>query len=46
MAEAVQIREMKTDEAEVCDSVLRSLPGWFGIEEAVVGFVTLNQHNP
>lgn len=38
MTEAVQTREMKLDEAGVCESNLRSLPRWFGIEEAVVEY--------
>ena len=61
------IRPLEKAEVATCEDILRSLPDWFGIEEAivqychdiqtmhtyiaavegrVVGFITLNQHNP
>jgi len=61
------IRSLEDTETTVCESILRSLPDWFGIEETIVhycddiqimdtyvaeaegrvlGFITLNQHNP
>jgi len=63
----MHIRPLQPHEAQVCEEILRSLPDWFGIEEAIlsyrrdieampthvaesedgiVGFLTLNQHNP
>ena len=63
----ILIRPLEDEEATACEDILRSLPNWFGIEEAIVhycrdieamdtyiaevegsivGFLTLNQHNP
>jgi ribosomal protein S18 acetylase RimI-like enzyme len=33
------IRPMRPGEADVCERILRSLPDWFGIEEALVQYV-------
>jgi ribosomal protein S18 acetylase RimI-like enzyme len=33
------IRPMQPGEAETCEQILRSLPEWFGIEEALVQYV-------
>ena len=33
------IRPMQRGEAETCEQILRSLPDWFGIEEALVQYV-------
>ena len=67
MSDPISIRCSVDGEADLCEEILRSLPEWFGIEEAirhyrcdiesmetfvaestgrVVGFLTLNQHNP
>ena len=32
------IRRVRRDEAAVCEEILRSLPEWFGIEEAIVQY--------
>ena len=63
----ILIRPLEAAEVADCEEILRSLPAWFGIEEAIVqycrdletmetyvaeeegrivGFLTLNQHNP
>ncbi|HJP33846.1 MAG TPA: GNAT family N-acetyltransferase [Candidatus Latescibacteria bacterium] len=33
------IRQMETREHALCDRILRGLPDWFGIEEAIVNYV-------
>lgn len=33
-----QIRRMAADEADLCESILRSLPDWFGIEESIIQY--------
>ncbi len=33
------IRQLKTGEHLACDQILRSLPEWFGIEQAIVDYV-------
>jgi len=33
------IRHMKPDEYAQCEQILRSLPNWFGIEDAIVNYV-------
>lgn len=35
----VSVRELKDGKAEFASSVLRSLPNWFGIEQAIVDYV-------
>lgn len=35
----VEIRRMKAHEDESCGEILRSLPDWFGIEQAIVDYV-------
>ena len=35
----VVIRPMETGEHVFCDQILRSLPDWFGIEDAIVNYV-------
>lgn len=32
------IEQLAAGEANVCEQILRSLPGWFGIEEAIVQY--------
>ena len=32
------LRPLESGEAEACESLLRSLPEWFGIEEAIVSY--------
>jgi GNAT superfamily N-acetyltransferase len=32
------IRSMFDGEADECEQILRSLPAWFGIEEAIIGY--------
>jgi GNAT superfamily N-acetyltransferase len=34
----IAIREAAPEEAALCEEILRSLPGWFGIEEAIVSY--------
>jgi N-acetylglutamate synthase-like GNAT family acetyltransferase len=67
MSHSILIRPLAAAEATTCETILRSLPNWFGIEDAIVqyghdiksmdtyiaeadgrivGFLTLNQHNP
>ena len=36
---ATVIRLMRTGEHAACDRILRALPDWFGIEEAIVSYV-------
>ena len=36
--ERIEIRAARPGEAAVCEEILRSLPGWFGIEEAIVSY--------
>ena len=33
------IRRLRTGEHVVCDQILRGLPNWFGIEDAIVSYV-------
>jgi GNAT superfamily N-acetyltransferase len=33
------IQEVKENKGEVCNTILRSLPEWFGIEQAIVDYV-------
>ena len=35
----IAIRQMETREHALCDRILRGLPDWFGIEEAIVNYV-------
>jgi len=35
----IVIRQMETREHALCDRILRGLPDWFGIEEAIVNYV-------
>ncbi len=35
----VAIRAMRRDEVGACERILRSLPDWFGIEQAIVDYV-------
>lgn len=37
-AERIEIREMRSGEEAACEEILRSLPKWFGIEEAIVSY--------
>jgi ribosomal protein S18 acetylase RimI-like enzyme len=32
------IRPLRADEADSCEAIMRSLPEWFGIEEAIVSY--------
>src|SRR4029453_18754042 len=32
------IRPLESGEADICEQILRSLPEWFGIEEAIVQY--------
>ncbi|MCA9750563.1 MAG: GNAT family N-acetyltransferase [Gemmatimonadetes bacterium] len=34
----VTLRPMRADEAAACEGILRDLPDWFGIEEAIVSY--------
>jgi GNAT superfamily N-acetyltransferase len=34
----LRIRPMRSGEADLCERILRSLPGWFGIEGAIVQY--------
>lgn len=34
-----QVAEIKEGKSELCNRVLRSLPDWFGVEEAIVNYV-------
>jgi len=34
----LNIRPLQSGEADVCEQILRSLPDWFGIEEAIVQY--------
>ena len=64
---SITVKEILPRKAATCEEILRSLPEWFGIEEAIVryrqdierlptyvaqhddrviGFLTLNRHNP
>ena len=36
--ERIEIRAARPGEAAVCEEILRSLPGWFGIEKAIVSY--------
>ena len=35
MRENFSIREIRENKAEICDEILRALPDWFGIEQAI-----------
>jgi GNAT superfamily N-acetyltransferase len=35
---SISIRPMETHEASTCEGILRSLPEWFGIEEAIIRY--------
>jgi ribosomal protein S18 acetylase RimI-like enzyme len=38
MASSFPIRSLAPGEADACEAILRSLPEWFGIEEAIVQY--------
>lgn len=35
----VTLRPLQSGEAGICERILRALPGWFGIEEAIVQYL-------
>lgn len=45
-ARSITIQGPLLDQASVCEPVLRSLPGWFGIEEAIQEYLRLIDHLP
>ncbi|MHB8339635.1 MAG: GNAT family N-acetyltransferase [Mycobacteriales bacterium] len=41
-----QIRDQPTGAGQVCRTILRALPGWFGIEGAVKNYVAVADRSP
>jgi len=39
MSDGVEVRCMEPSEKPACETILRSLPDWFGIEEALLAYV-------
>ena len=37
-AEIVRIRQMRPEEAGLCEAILRALPDWFGLEQSIVQY--------
>lgn len=35
----MDVRELETHKAEICEPILRALPDWFGIESAIVQYL-------
>lgn len=40
------IREIHDNKGNICNEILRSLPRWFGIEQAIVDYVNAVEHLP
>ena len=38
-AQSIQIVGPQFDRSDLCDRILRALPGWFGIEQSIVDYV-------
>lgn len=43
---AAIITEIQDNKGQICDSILRSLPDWFGIEKAIVDYVKTVERLP
>ncbi len=46
MTSVSTIRAMRAGERELCEKILRALPDWFGIEEALVQYVADSETYP
>ena len=42
----MMIREIHEDKGQICNSILRSLPEWFGIEAAIIDYVKAVENLP
>ncbi len=36
---SIEIIQIQENQSQICEKILRSLPAWFGIEEAIVEYV-------